>query len=247
MKLRLFRAGSWLALFAVLAAFLFSAAVTASDGQGALIFAVTYPLMLALLSLSAFLSRRRFRVEYRLTLGGFAFLGAFVLFSFIPGLNLLPSGVVGGVASAYKLVFGITPYEAARRRRVDFGALLVKSLEAQDGKVLDLRGLHLPLEWKRICLFEPYTDDKRAVEISGVPPDWPLSLYSKVGQNDGVTAITLVGDRYPYPFRTWPQQRDSPECVRSLFERTRLVRERPRRPLRASSAPSHSYAAHPSR
>jgi hypothetical protein len=183
------------ALLAAFSLFLFSALATAADGQGAVVFVFTLPAMLALLGFSAWMARQSSRPAFRLSLGGFGFLAAFFVCAFLPGLNLFPAAVVGVVGGGYKAIYGVTPYEA-HHRNVDLGGLIGKALEAQGGATLDLRGLGLPYEWKRLCVFGPYATDE-AAWAAGLPKDWPLSTYSKAGLDDGVNAMVLVGDRYP--------------------------------------------------
>jgi hypothetical protein len=191
---------SVLALAGVIALLLFSCVAIASDPQGAFVLIATFPAMLALLSLSAWLERGRRRWG---TIAVAALVLPVFLFAPIPGLNLYTAAWVGGVSKAYELVRGETPY-AASHRYDDLRALVLKALEGDQG-TLDLRGLHARYDWNRLCIFGPYTTDDAAREISGLPADWPLSTYSRVGLDDGVHALVLIGDRYPVAVADLPR------------------------------------------
>jgi hypothetical protein len=78
--------------------------------------------MFALLGLGVVLSgksrkegKRLGKLGYRISLSGIWFLAAFLVCAFIPGLNAFPRGVMDGVVSVYKLVYGMSPYEAAHQ------------------------------------------------------------------------------------------------------------------------------------
>lgn len=176
--------------------FLFSAMAVSADAQGALIFAFTLVPMLGFLFCAAAITRAGPKALYRTAWGSLLFLAAFFLCLVLPGLNLFPAAVIQGVAIGYKQIYGESPYEA-HHHTVNVAALLEKSLEAQGGNSLDLRGLHLPYDWQRLCLFGPYTTDEAAVKAGGFPGDWPLSTYSRVGLDDGKVAYVFVGEKYP--------------------------------------------------
>jgi hypothetical protein len=213
-------------LGAALYLFLFSAMATASDGQGAVLFLFTVPVMAAALAFAVLLAGKTAPLLARVAKGGLIFLGIFLVCVFLPGLNLLPAAVVGAVAGGYRLLYGETPYEAHHHQE-DVLGMLEKSLEAQGGNTLDLRGFHLARDWRRVCLFGPYTTDEAAWK-AGLPADWPLSTYSRIAVDDGHTALVLVGEKYPVRVVDLPRSKMdfAPAAVARCFEREEAVFQR---------------------
>lgn len=194
-RLRLFSGllavlGSWVL-------FLFSCFATATDGQGAIIFLFTLPVMLVLL----FGARRLMKdteTPRRLASASLFFLAAFFLSAPLPGLQLFPAAIVGGVAKTFEAFSGKTPYAWARAKH-DAAGMVAKELERSGGEELDLRKIPTGYAWDRLCLLPPYTTAQRAKAFLRISPDWPLSLYSKVEQDEGFVALVFLSEKERYP------------------------------------------------
>ena len=143
--------------------FLFSSVIAASDAQGAILFLFTLPLMLALLSLAALLTRSRSRPVFYLNVFATIFLLLFISAAIFPGLRFIGEATIGGISRIYKNLFGLSPYQAHHGAKLDLPTLFEKSIEAQGGDLLDLRKMEIFSSWNRVCLFDSRTDDQREI------------------------------------------------------------------------------------
>ncbi len=144
---------SLLALAAAVALFVFSAVATMSDAQGAFVFVVTLPAMIACLSFAAWLSRGT-RALFRATVVVSSLLALFFVSAFVPGLHFYSDALMQAVEAGYKAAYGVTPY-AAHHQRVpptDIANMIRNALEEEQGKALNLRGLPLSAPWVKLCL-----------------------------------------------------------------------------------------------
>lgn len=173
-------------LGAALYLFLYSCMATASDAQGGVIFLFTLAPMLGFLLAAAWLTRAQSRRLYRVTQGGLLFLLGFLGCLFVPGLNLLPAAMVGGVAAGYKAIYGVTPYQA--HHKAGLVELLRKGFEAQDRQSLDLRHLTLGQEWNMICVIRTGVPAK-----AGLTPAAAQALES-AGPIPGYTLVALLNE-----------------------------------------------------
>lgn len=146
---------TFLALAAVIALFVFSAVVTMSDGQGALVFVVTLPAMILCLGLAAKLSKGT-HVLSHVIVGVSYLLALFFVSAFVPGLHFYSDALMQAVAAGYKATYGMTPY-AAHHQRVpptDISSMIHNALKEEQGNVLDLRSLPLSASWVTLCLVQ---------------------------------------------------------------------------------------------
>lgn len=136
-------------LILALAAFLVGCVVAASDAQGAIFFIFVIPVVLGLLGYNIYWSRKNFkRVINVISISGFIFTTLFVVFAFVPGLNLFPATVVGFVARGFEAVTGKTPY-AWTRERNDIVMHVNRDLKTPEE--LNMSEYTVSKDWHRVC------------------------------------------------------------------------------------------------
>ncbi len=185
---------AWFAVLGAIALFLFSCFVAAADGQGAFLFIFTFPALFLLLVLAIALTRggggwkKGANWVSRVTL--FVTL-AFLIFAFIPGLNLFSKVVMDGVSFTFQSVTGKTPYAWVRARN-HISVKIMEALKKSSGQELDLREVSASYQWDSVCFFGPYTTDEAAAKVLQLSYEWKLSDNSKVGLSDGVNALVFL-------------------------------------------------------
>lgn len=192
---------AWLSLLGANALFLFSCFVAAADGQGAILFIFTFPALFSLLVLAIFLTRRGQTGDEGAWKKGAQWLSratlvvtlAFLIFSFIPGLNLFSKAVMDGVSFVFQSATGKTPYAWVRARN-HISVKIADALKDRGGQELDLREVSPSYRWDSVCFFGPYTTDLAAAKVLQLPFEWKLSDHSKVGLSDGVNALVFLFD-----------------------------------------------------
>lgn len=176
-------------------ALLFSCIVTASDGQGALIFIFTLPLMAVLLFVSQLLARHitkeaaSFRPLLTTTIVLSWAQGLFFVMLLIPGLQVVPQTAIGFLGKAFSAVTGKSPYAFFRDRKA-FATLLAKELEQSESTSVDLGALEVTFAWDRVCILGPYTNNARAKEVMGL--DFDLESRSDIEHSDSVNALVFL-------------------------------------------------------
>ena len=158
-----------LALAAAIALFVYSLAISQSDAQGVFIFIFTLPLILACLSLAAWLSRGT-RALFRATVVVSSLQAFFFMSAFVPGLHFYSDALMEAVGKGYKAVYGVTPYAAHHIQPTDIAPMIKHALEGEQGNALDLRSLPLSAPWTKLCLrpisFQRDHDDMTVVQLS---------------------------------------------------------------------------------
>lgn len=190
---------AWLATLGAIVIFLFSCFVAAADGQGAMLFIVTFPVLFFLLYLAIINTRKdQGAVQSIWKTGAFWFSratlvvsAAFLVFAFVPGLNLFTTALIGGVSFAFEGVTGKSPYTWVRERN-HISVKIAKALKQSNGQKLDMRDLSVSYQWDKVCFFGPYTTDEAAQKVLQLSYDWKLSANSKVGLSDGVNALVFL-------------------------------------------------------
>lgn len=189
---------SFLSLFLILisvAIFLGSCWVTATDGQGALVFIVTLPLSALLFLFALLLTRHQAEGVLRsalrfLSWAGMAFLVLFFASVFVPPLRVLPDSLIGMVSKAFQAYTGMTPYAFVRVKH-DVKRMLTAELARTGGKEIDLSRLETGYEWDKACVFGPYTDHHAATKALGFG-DWNIETYSQIKTSDSIDAFVFV-------------------------------------------------------
>lgn len=181
-----------LALMISAAIFLFSCFVTASDGQGAMVFILAIPLIGVMLGLNLVWLKPISKPIYGASLGGLVFLGLFFFGAFIPGVRLIPETVIGGVAVGFEKVTGFSPYVWVRSSN-DIGKLLDKELLRTQGKSIDFSAIRTRRAWIRLCVFGPYATAQDAKAALGFA--WDLDAESQVRMSDGFDALVLIDEK----------------------------------------------------
>jgi hypothetical protein len=179
----------YLALLVTLPLLALACYYAASDAQGAVVFFVFYPAILAVWLLVLRQERRRGKAS-PLTLGALAFLVLFLVTAFTPGPSL-PGLCIRVVAEGFEALTGETPY-ARTRRQGDVRGQLEKLVQS-GRRPIEFSALETALSWERVCIFSPYTTDDHAREILGF--DWQLSLYSQIGSSDRVTTLVFADQK----------------------------------------------------
>lgn len=184
-----------------LGVFLFGCFAAASDAQGAILFIFIIPVILGLLGYNIYWSRKNFKRTINvISISGFVFTTLFVVFAFVPGLNLFPATVVGFVSKGFELVTGQTPY-AWTREKNDVLALVNRDLKTPES--MDMSTYKTSRDWKRVCFMGPYTTDEAASKILGYK--YPLSQISSVNSSDSITTLAFSDDKTIVYFLDYPR------------------------------------------
>lgn len=184
-----------LLLVSAFLAFLFSCVVTMSDGQGALIFIFTLPLITLLLGGALLLARS---IDKNKKLGfsfqllpkvSLFFLLLFIVLSFIPILNFAPQTFLKYVGISFESITGKTPYLYFRERN-SFPSHLSKSLSSPAIKEIDFSSLGVSFAWDKLCIFGPYTDNAKARRVINL--DWNIEDRSEIHYSDSINALVFL-------------------------------------------------------
>lgn len=173
--------------------FLASCVITLSDGQGALIFIFSIPIMFVLLASALGLSRKIKKDDEAAVwikrspkiLAGF--LGAFFVVSFFPGSRKLSDAFMGLVGKSFVYATGKTPY-AFFKDRASFSAKLEEALKAQ--KKINFSDLDVTFAWDRVCVFGPYTNAEKARSVLNI--DWNIEERSQIHLSDSINALVFL-------------------------------------------------------
>lgn len=184
-----------LLLLFTIAIFLFSSVVTLSDGQGALIFGITIPVIAILLIIAWFMARslkKNQKTNLPLEKIPVAFAVILILFfamSFIPTLNKIPSEYLRIVSILFETTTGKTPYLYFRERK-SFIRLLSNVLEDQNKMEIDFSLLDVSFAWDKVCVLGPYTNNQQAKNILNL--DFNIENRSEVHNSDSITALVFI-------------------------------------------------------
>ncbi|MFO0779712.1 MAG: hypothetical protein U0223_19140 [Nitrospira sp.] len=170
--------------------FLFSCAVTLSDGQGVLIFIFSLPVIALLLSLSWAITRK---MEHGDSLERWpkrlaSCLVLFFVFLLIPGLNVVPHAFLALVGKSFQLALGKTPYVYFKERN-SFDKHLERELRKQPNRV-DFDLLGVSFAWDHVCVFGPYTNNAQAREVLHI--DWNIEERSEIGHSDSINSLVFL-------------------------------------------------------
>lgn len=171
-----------------------------SDGQGALIFAVTIPAMVVLLTVARISGRAldkantpSTKFKKAPTLLFIAILGFFV-FSLVPGLNRLNSHFLGFVGKTFELTTGKTPYAYFKERK-SFANLLKQKLdESKDGQI-NFDHVGVTFAWDIVCIFGPYTNNDQAQKVLNI--NWNIEERSAIAHSDSINALVFLNHGKP--------------------------------------------------
>lgn len=171
--------------------FLASCLITLSDGQGALVFTVSLPII-SLLLFSAILiarkSKNRFGFRGSLIPIFFSFfLSIFFIFAFIPGLRQIPDSFLGFVGQTFTLVVGKTP-ASFFKDRASFSNKLNDALQSR--RDIQFNNLDVTFAWDRVCIFGPYTNNSQAKSVLKI--DWNIEERSQIHDSDSINALVFL-------------------------------------------------------
>lgn len=182
-------------ILSLIAAFIFlaSCVVAQSDGQGALVFIFSIPLMAALLTFAIFLSRKKETQKYAFfpianvpkILACFIVL--FFASAFVPGLRKAPELVMDLVGNMFSRVTGKTPY-AFFKDRASFQNKLENALKLQTK--INFSDLGVTFAWDTVCIFGPYTSKDKAEQI--LKFEWNIEERSEIHFSDSINALVFL-------------------------------------------------------
>lgn len=186
--------GIVLIILLVGAAFIFSCIAAASDAQGAVVFLLSVPFSLLLLTLGLFFAVRKpvprsGRVLAAILGAEGAFLLLFLVSAVTPPLGSFAAAAMSVVSKGFTAVTGLSPYAWARRNQELAGRIERGLGEAPE--VISAELLSPGKDWERLCFFGPYTDDAAAAKTLGF-----LSATmerSRVRDSDAFTALVYLG------------------------------------------------------
>ena len=175
--------------------FLASCVITLTDGQGALVFAVSIPAMSILLFCALMFSRKlkannhsTWRIEYFQKIVS-AFLIAFFISLLVPGLRKLPDTFMNLVGTTFTYATGATPY-AFFKERASFPTKLSAQLQKESQKTIIFSDLDVTFAWDRVCIFGPYTNNAKAK--SALNMNWNIEERSEIHVSDSVNALVFL-------------------------------------------------------
>lgn len=182
-------------LLLTVVAFLFSCIVTMSDGQGALIFAVTIPVMGVLLFVAGFSGRELDKTKSpptnlkKIPTILVIAIATFFVISMVPGLNRLSSSFMGFVGKTFEFATGKTPYTYFKERKSFPNLLKLKLDESRDGQInFDL--LNVTFAWDKFCIFGPNTSNDQAKKVLNM--DWNIEERSTIAHSDSINALVFL-------------------------------------------------------
>lgn len=180
-----------------LSLFLLSCFGAASDAQGALIFLFMGPIMVLLLVISYLGARKISRKALsRVSLTALAFIVFFFLSLFLPYLNHVPGFIVGGVATVFEEITGMTPYAWSQKQN-NLEQMIRDDLLKTNGKEVKFYEFQTGKDWDRVCFLGPYTEPEAARKLLKLPASWHLDDYSSVSRSDGINTLIFLKDENP--------------------------------------------------
>ena len=183
----------WVLSLLAFIVFLGSCVITLSDGQGALVFAFSIPIMVALLIFAIFISRKLkaseksyFQIVYvpKTVLG---LLLIFFSFSFVPVLRRVPETFLGWVGTSFVGITGKTP-KAFFRDRASFSNKLSQALLSE--KMVSFSKLDVTFAWDKVCVFGPYTNNDKAKQVLNF--DFSIEERSQIHHSDSINALVFL-------------------------------------------------------
>jgi hypothetical protein len=190
-------AGALLIAAVIGALFLWSCLMTAADGQGAIVFLLTGPVMLLLFGVGLFLVWRippaasaTRRVLFGALGGELLIIALFFAGVVIPPLRGFPDLVIGGVSRGFERVTGVSPYVWVRQDRA-LAERLNRTL-AESGAQVTHEQISRGKPWHRLCFFGPYTDDAAAADVLGFLAS--TLKRSRVRDSDAFVALVFLDE-----------------------------------------------------
>ncbi len=175
--------------------FLASCVITLTDGQGALVFVFSIPAMSILLFCALMFSRKiradnhsTWRMDYFPKIVS-AFLIAFFISLFIPGLKTLPDTFMNLVETTFTYATGRTPY-AFFKERASFPTKLSAQLQKENQKTIPFSDLDVTFAWDTVCIFGPYTNNAKAKSVLNM--NWDIEEHSEIHVSDSVNALIFL-------------------------------------------------------
>ena len=179
-------------ILATILIFIFSCVVTLSDGQGALIFIFSIPLMALFLIVSWFLAKQLDQVKSfnlkKITLVISVLIASFFISAPLPVVNKIPSGFMFIVGELFTFTTGKTPYTYFKDRK-SFTNLLTQELSLAKNDI-ELHNLSVTFAWDKLCIFGPYTNNQMAKELLKL--DWNIEDRSKIHESDSINALVFL-------------------------------------------------------
>jgi hypothetical protein len=173
--------------------FLASCVIALSDGQGAIVFILSIPVMSGLLFLAGLLCRKItvkqnsfFRLEY-IPKCFFGFLVLFFVFLFIPGLQKLPVSFLECVGKTFAQATGKTPY-AFFKDRASFANKLSKAIKRSNG--INFSDFDVTFAWDKVCILSPYTNNEKANQV--LKMEFNIEERSQIHQSDSINALVFL-------------------------------------------------------
>ncbi len=182
-------------LFITLIVFVGSCLVTLTDGQGAMVFIFSIPVMILLLFLSWVIGSKlvkNFGANKRLLLASKTFsasIALFFLFLFIPVLRPIPDTFFDFIGKTFEHFVGKTPYQYVRERN-SLPQILIRTIAKKDNKSIKFSELDVTYAWDKMCIFGPYTDNQKARSILGI--DWNIEDRSEIKFSDSINALVFL-------------------------------------------------------
>lgn len=175
--------------------FLASYVITLTDGQGALVFAVSIPAMSILLFCALMFSRKlkannhsTWCIDYFPKIVS-AFLIAFFVSLFVPGLRKLPDTFMNLVGTTFTYATGATPY-VFFKERASFPTKLSAQLQNGNQKTIIFSDLDVTFAWDMVCMFGPYTNNEKAKSVLNM--NWNIEERSEIHFSDSVNALVFL-------------------------------------------------------
>ncbi len=192
---KLLSVGVLLLTLLTLIIFLASCVITLTDGQGALVFAVSIPAMSILLFCAVMFSRKlkannpsRWRIDYFPKIVS-VFLIAFFISLLVPGLRKLPDTFMNLVGTTFTYATGTSPY-AFFKERASFPTKLSAQLQKENQKTIIFSDLDVTFAWDMVCIFGPYTNNEKVKSVLNM--NWNIEERSQIHVSDSVNALVFL-------------------------------------------------------
>lgn len=198
--------------------FIISCFITATDGQGGVVFIVTFPLMILLTFINLKLGKK-FNSRRLIFLSKVIFVFFAIFFSslFISPLQFVPAFFIGSVSFSFEKITGKSPYKWVRERN-DMVAALDKKIIGNQEKWIDLSDINLRYDWERVCFFGPYTKFSEIKSTLGF--DWDPAMYTTINESDSInTLVFFEGKSISYVVNYPRNKADFISLSRQCFDR----------------------------
>lgn len=195
MKKILLFAGFGLLQLLSLVVFIGSCIITLSDGQGALIFIFSIPILFLLQAVAFLISKKLMAMEThtkRLVLVPIVFsilVLMFIVTSFIPYLQKIPHTFLEFVGTSFTTITSKTPYTYFKERS-SFENKLTSELANPELQSIQFSELDVTFAWDTLCLFGPYTNNQKARSILKL--DWNIEERSQIHASDSINALVFL-------------------------------------------------------